>query len=140
MLSMIDCGARNRLSTLFWYLNTLTEGGETYFPRALNESGKEYKKWNFDYADCYRGLAVQPKQGTGVLFYSMLPNSELDERSLHGACPPRGQSKPKWGANQVCRLAPVIATTSNFALRPLAVDIQQTRYSEQRLMHIAWER
>eukprot|EP00035_Acanthoeca_spectabilis_P012603 m.227615 g.227615 ORF g.227615 m.227615 type:complete len:430 (-) comp15663_c0_seq1:2696-3985(-) len=100
MLSMIDCGARNRLSTLFWYLNTLTEGGETYFPRALNESGKEYKKWNFDYADCYRGLAVQPKQGTGVLFYSMLPNSELDERSLHGACPPRGQSKPKWGANQ----------------------------------------
>mmetsp|Transcript_8270 Transcript_8270/g.24553 ORF Transcript_8270/g.24553 Transcript_8270/m.24553 type:complete len:462 (-) Transcript_8270:175-1560(-) len=100
VLNMIDCGARNRLSTLFWYLNTVPEGGETYFPRALNANGTEYNRWNYDFADCYRGLAVKPRQGSGVLFYSMLPNSELDERSLHGGCPPRGESKPKWGANQ----------------------------------------
>eukprot|EP00037_Helgoeca_nana_P033990 m.420139 g.420139 ORF g.420139 m.420139 type:complete len:466 (-) comp32232_c0_seq1:149-1546(-) len=100
MLDMVDCGARNRLSTLFWYLNTVPEGGETYFPRALNASGVEYNRWNYNYADCYLGLAVKPRQGSGVLFYSMLPNSELDERSLHGGCPPRGESKSKWGANQ----------------------------------------
>lgn len=71
-----------------------------YFSRALNESGLEYKPWNYDYKDCYRGLAVQAKQGSAVLFYSMLPNAELDERALHGGCPPAKGSKPKWGANQ----------------------------------------
>jgi hypothetical protein len=141
MLDMVDCGARNRLSTLFWYLNTVPEGGETYFPRALNASGVEYNRWNYNYADCYLGLAVKPRQGSGVLFYSMLPNSELDERSLHGGCPPRGESKSKWGANQVITLAYRVGccccgdlcahrSTPYSPLRP-TVDLQQDGYTQQ---------
>lgn len=99
ILDWVDCGARNRVATVFWYLNTVKgKGGETYFPRALNSDGVEYKPWNYDFRDCYRGVAVKPVQGDAVLFYSMLPNGELDERSLHGGCPPENETK--WGANQ----------------------------------------
>lgn len=102
MLSSVEYGARNRLATVFWYMSTVAEGGETYFPRALNENGTEYKPWNGDHNDCYRGIAVKPVKGNAVLFYGMLPDGRLDERSLHGGCPPRGEGEQdtKWGANQ----------------------------------------
>jgi len=100
MLRMVDYGARNRLATVFWYLQDVEEGGETFFPRALNSEGKEYKPWNGDHEDCYRGLAVKPVRGNAVLFYSMVPDGRLDERSLHGGCKPRGEGAEKWGANQ----------------------------------------
>ena len=100
MLRSVEYGARNRLATVFWYLESVAEGGETYFPRALNEEGKEYKPWNGDHEDCYRGLAVPPIRGNAVLFYSMVPDGRLDERSLHGGCKPRGSHIEKWGANQ----------------------------------------
>lgn len=101
MLAAVECGARNMLATVFWYLETVEEGGETYFPRALNEEGAEYQPWNGDLEDCYRGLAVQPTRGDALLFYSMLPDGRLDERSLHGGCAPRGgPHAQKWGANQ----------------------------------------
>ena len=35
-----------------------------------------------------------------MLFYSMVPDGRLDERSLHGGCKPRGAHTEKWGANQ----------------------------------------
>mmetsp|Transcript_21811 Transcript_21811/g.50147 ORF Transcript_21811/g.50147 Transcript_21811/m.50147 type:complete len:193 (-) Transcript_21811:194-772(-) len=100
MLHNVEYGARNRLATVFWYLHTVQEGGETFFPRALNEHGKEYHPWNGDHEDCYRGLAVPPVRGNAVLFYSMVPDGRLDERSLHGGCKPRGSDSEKWGANQ----------------------------------------
>jgi len=100
MLSSVEYGARNRLATVFWYLETVTEGGETFFPRALNAAGKEYHPWNGDHEDCYRGLSVPPVRGNAVLFYSMVPDGRLDERSLHGGCKPRGKTTEKWGANQ----------------------------------------
>ena len=32
------------------YLNTVKgKGGDTYFPRALNGDGVEYKPWNYDF-------------------------------------------------------------------------------------------
>lgn len=100
-LASVEYGARNRLATLFWYVSSVEEGGETFFPRALNASGVEYKPWNGDHEDCYRGLAVKPTKGNAVLFYSLLPNGFLDERSLHGGCKPRGEADVvKWGANQ----------------------------------------
>ena len=100
MLRQVEYGARNRLATVFWYLQTVTEGGETFFPRALNAAGKEYKPWNGDHEDCYRGIAVTPVRGNAVLFYSMVPDGRLDERSLHGGCKPKGSHIEKWGANQ----------------------------------------
>ena len=100
MLRSVEYGARNRLATVFWYLESVKEGGETFFPRALNEAGREYHPWNGDHEDCYRGLAVPPVRGNAVLFYSMVPDGRLDERSLHGGCKPRGRTSEKWGANQ----------------------------------------
>ena len=88
----------------------MTAGGETFFPRALNADGNEYHPWNGDHEDCYRGLYVAPVQGNAVLFYSMVPDGRLDERSLHGGCRPRGDGVEKWGANQwiceCCRSSP----------------------------------
>ena len=39
-------------------------------------------------------------RGNAVLFYSMVPDGRLDERSLHGGCKPKGEGIEKWGANQ----------------------------------------
>eukprot|EP00966_Prymnesium_polylepis_P199204 4615599-Prymnesium_polylepis.1 len=100
MLRSVEYGGRNRMATVFWYLHTVGEGGETFFPRALNEAGREYKPWNGDHEDCYRGLTVKPIKGNAVLFYSIVPDGRLDERSLHGGCKPRGAHTEKWGANQ----------------------------------------
>ena len=100
MLRNVEYGGRNRLATVFWYLESVSEGGETFFPRALNAKGQEYHRWNGDHEDCYRGLYVPPVRGNAVLFYSMVPDGRLDERSLHGGCKPRGDHVEKWGANQ----------------------------------------
>lgn len=99
VLRSVDYGARNRLATVFWYLSSVAAGGETYFPRALNEHGREYHPWNYDFKDCYRGIAVKAELGKAIIFYSMLPNGQLDERSLHGGCPPSGDGL-KWAANK----------------------------------------
>merc|ERR1719240_1720012 len=48
MLRSVEYGARNRLATVFWYLKSVEDGGETFFPRALNEHGREYHPWNGD--------------------------------------------------------------------------------------------
>ena len=109
MLKSVEYGARNRLATVFWYLQSVSEsgesgpngpGGETFFPRALNAEGREYNPWNGDHEDCYRGLYVPPVRGNAVLFYSMVPDGRLDERALHGGCRPRLDNVEKWGANQ----------------------------------------
>ena len=43
------------------------------------------------------GLAVPPKRGDALLFYSQTPNARLDPESYHGGCPViRGE---KWAAN-----------------------------------------
>lgn len=42
---------------------------------------------------------MPPVRGNAVLFYSIVPDGRLDERSLHGGCKPRNGGE-KWGANQ----------------------------------------
>ena len=83
--------ARNRLATVFFYLNEVEEGGETGFPRA-NRLGQPH-----DFLDCTRGLAVRPKRLAVLLFYSMLPNGEFDQTSLHTGCDVKVGIK--WAAN-----------------------------------------
>ena len=59
---------------------TVADGGETFFPRALNEDGKEYHPWKCNHDDCYRALrAARPGQ-RGAL-HSMALDGRLDERS-----------------------------------------------------------
>ena len=38
MLASVEHGARNRLATVFFYLNNVTEGGATNFPRAATSA------------------------------------------------------------------------------------------------------
>lgn len=67
-------GQSVRYSTLLMYLNEPEEGGETTFPRWSN-------------AETFHELAVKPEAGKAVLFYSQLPDGNLDDLSQHAAKP-----------------------------------------------------
>jgi prolyl 4-hydroxylase len=89
VVERMDLKRRNRMATLFWYINTLPAGtgGETFFPRALDGEGKSITPWRMDYKDCRQGIKYPPVAGNAVLFYSLRPNGELEEHSMHGGCP-----------------------------------------------------
>lgn len=42
---------------------------------------------------------MYPATGKVVVFFSLLPNGEMDEYSLHGGCPP-SEGEQKWSANK----------------------------------------
>jgi prolyl 4-hydroxylase len=85
-------GYRNRLATVFWYLNDVPDGGTTNFPRA---GGLE---WSTATDNCAVGLHVKPQKGTGIMFYNLGMDGFGDEYSLHAACPVK--AGVKWGANK----------------------------------------
>mmetsp|Transcript_29738 Transcript_29738/g.60779 ORF Transcript_29738/g.60779 Transcript_29738/m.60779 type:complete len:459 (-) Transcript_29738:262-1638(-) len=67
-----DAGIVNqRFLTLLLYISPPEEGGHTSFPKANGG----------------RGLRVKPPKGSGVLFYSMLPDGNGDDLSLHAGEP-----------------------------------------------------
>eukprot|EP00939_MAST-03C_sp_MAST-3C-sp1_P002232 g2232.t1 len=90
----IEWGHKNRLLTLFWYMSDVDEGGETHFPRAYGLP-QPHDFWE---CDASRGLKVKPQKGNIILWYNLLPNGVLDEDSLHGGCPVKGEAT-KWSAN-----------------------------------------
>lgn len=63
-----------RYATLLFYLNEPEKGGETEFPRWYN-------------GETSKGLEVSPKKGKAVLFYSQLPDGNMDDLSHHAAKP-----------------------------------------------------
>ena len=67
-------GQPSRFATILFYLNDDMEGGETSFPLWLN-------------AETTEELKVKPERGKAVLFYSLLPDGNYDERSMHAAMP-----------------------------------------------------
>ncbi|XP_061347636.1 probable prolyl 4-hydroxylase 9 [Gastrolobium bilobum] len=71
-----------RIASFLLYLTDVQEGGETMFPfeNGANMDG------SYGYEACI-GLRVRPRQGDGLLFYSLLPNGTIDPTSLHGSCP-----------------------------------------------------
>uniref|UniRef100_A0A0D3FCB9 procollagen-proline 4-dioxygenase n=1 Tax=Oryza barthii TaxID=65489 RepID=A0A0D3FCB9_9ORYZ len=70
-----------RMATLL--ISDVEEGGETIFPDAnVNSSSLP---WYNELSECARkGLAVKPKMGDALLFWSMKPDATLDPLSLHG--------------------------------------------------------
>ncbi|KAG7369976.1 2OG-Fe(II) oxygenase superfamily-domain containing protein [Nitzschia inconspicua] len=63
-----------RFATILFYLNEGMEGGHTSFPRYVN-------------GESFHELAVKPEAGKAVLFYSQLPDGNMDDFSQHAAKP-----------------------------------------------------
>ncbi|KAE9615684.1 putative procollagen-proline 4-dioxygenase [Lupinus albus] len=64
----------NRVATVLMYLSNVEKA---------NIVPKD-ESWS----ECARnGYAVKPKKGDALLFFSLLPNTTLDTRSLHRSCP-----------------------------------------------------
>ncbi|KAK8507179.1 hypothetical protein V6N13_069972 [Hibiscus sabdariffa] len=77
----------HRIATVLMYLTNVTKGGETVFPQA-EESPLHTTPANDDLSDCAKkGIAVKPKRGDALLFYSLYPNAIPDPSSLHAGCP-----------------------------------------------------
>ena len=91
-LDLVENGAKNRLSTVFWYMSDVKSGGETNFPR-FNGSPPPR-----DTKSCNVGLNVKPKKGKVIIFHNMLPDGSLDPLSLHAGC--SVTEGEKWSANK----------------------------------------
>lgn len=81
LLQEVEYGYNNRMATVFWYMSDVEAGGHTVFPRSGGLPEPE------DYKACSTGLKVTPQKGKVIIFYSMLPNGNMDPLSLHGGCP-----------------------------------------------------
>lgn len=66
-----------RIATIVMYLNNVSSGGETVFPK-LN-------------------VTVKPSMGSGVLFWSMNEDGRMEPKALHAATPP-ATGEEKWVA------------------------------------------
>lgn len=99
MLQSVEHGAKNRLATVFFYLNNVSAGGQTNFPRAYTPEQPHGGPQPRDYFDCSKGLSVYPQEGKIIIFYSLLPNGEQDDYSLHGGCDVLNAEETKWSAN-----------------------------------------
>ncbi|KAL9256855.1 putative prolyl 4-hydroxylase 4 [Drosera capensis] len=74
------------MATVLMYLSDVTRGCETVFPSA-EESGR-HKSHEDDLSECAKkGIAVKPRKGDALLFFSLYPNATPDTSSLHRGCP-----------------------------------------------------
>lgn len=89
----------NRVATVLMYLADTEEGGETAFPHVPAPGDNE------GFSECARPfLAAKPKKGDAILFHSMTPEAQLEEGSMHVACPViRGE---KWSAAKWIHVRP----------------------------------
>lgn len=80
----------HRVATVLMYLTNVTKGGETVFPNAELQESPHHKlsETDEDLSECgKKGVAVKPRRGDALLFFSLHPNAIPDTLSLHAGCP-----------------------------------------------------
>eukprot|EP00208_Stichococcus_sp_RCC1054_P005213 CAMPEP_0206139930 /NCGR_PEP_ID=MMETSP1473-20131121/7815_1 /ASSEMBLY_ACC=CAM_ASM_001109 /TAXON_ID=1461547 /ORGANISM="Stichococcus sp, Strain RCC1054" /LENGTH=364 /DNA_ID=CAMNT_0053533881 /DNA_START=282 /DNA_END=1376 /DNA_ORIENTATION=- len=77
-----------RVATVLIYLADTEEGGETAFPQDSQWADPALAERYGPFSDCAQGhVAFKPKKGAALLFYSVQPDMDRDESSMHTGCP-----------------------------------------------------